>query len=321
MKVSIVIPICNEEDSIEPILNRIFVSVRESDLREVIFIDDGSQDRSLDKIISLSLSDQRIKYLSFSRNFGHQAALRAGISYASGDCIVMLDGDLQQPPELIPQMIEKWEQGYQIVTTVRIDNASVPKLKKWTSRLFYLVMSRLSDTNIVPGSADFRLIDRRIGDLVKSSEEYELFFRGYFNWVGFKRCCLQYESSERCFGATKYSYRKMIAFATTGITSFSVKPLHLSALLGAVIAGSSALYGLYAIIMALFVGRVVPGWASVLVSVLFIGGMQMIVLGILGEYIARMFLQVKSRPAYIVQTTNLINSAYDTAAERNHQSA
>lgn len=318
---SIVIPICNEEDSIEPILNRIFVSVRESDLREVIFIDDGSQDRSLDKIISLSLSDQRIKYLSFSRNFGHQAALRAGISYASGDCIVMLDGDLQQPPELIPQMIEKWEQGYQIVTTVRIDNASVPKLKKWTSRLFYLVMSRLSDTNIVPGSADFRLIDRRIGDLVKSSEEYELFFRGYFNWVGFKRCCLQYESSERCFGATKYSYRKMIAFATTGITSFSVKPLHLSALLGAVIAGSSALYGLYAIIMALFVGRVVPGWASVLVSVLFIGGMQMIVLGILGEYIARMFLQVKSRPAYIVQTTNLINSAYDTAAERNHQSA
>lgn len=304
-KISIVIPCYNEEGNIELLYKKIKESLRGYSM-EFIFVDDNSNDDTLNILEQLSVKDQCVKFLSFSRNFGHQSALRAGLEYSTGDCVISMDGDLQHPPELLQSMIEKWKEGYDIVYTVRKDIENVSGFKKFTASLFYNLINNLSDIEIKQGAADFRLLDKKIVRvLVDDITEYHLFFRGLISWIGYKQTFIEYIPNKRHSGTTKYSLSKMINFAIEGITSFSIRPLKLAILMGVTISFLSAIYGLYAVGMAIFTEETLKGWASVLVSILFIGGINMILIGIVGEYIGKLYIQSKKRPYFLIKKTNL----------------
>ncbi|MCD4725093.1 MAG: glycosyltransferase family 2 protein [Bacteroidales bacterium] len=307
--ISIVVPIMNEEGNISSLIERISMVICNEKKYEIIFVDDGSTDKTLEVIKQFHRSDPRIKYLSFSRNFGHQNALRAGLDFAKGDCIISMDGDLQHPPELIPQMIKKWQEGYDIVYTLRKNNEEISYFKRKTSVLFYYLMNRLSHVEIEQGSADFRLIDRRVVDVIRSFQENPIFYRGMIRWLGFRQYALEYIPEKRVWGKTKYSFLKMFKFAMIGITSFSIRPLHISTILGLIIAVVSILYGIYAIFMKLFTSYTIQGWTSLLIVVAFIGGIQLLMIGILGEYLGKLFIEQKRRPPYIIkESTEKLNS-------------
>jgi dolichol-phosphate mannosyltransferase len=300
MLVSVVIPVYNEEGNIEPLSEALASSLPPSCGRELIFVDDGSRDGSLQILRSLSRRDPTIRYISFSRNFGHQAALRAGIEAATGDCVVMMDGDFQHPPSLVPVMIAEYEKGFDIVTTKR-EQDRVPFMKRTTSRAFYRLVNALSDTKIEPGSADFRLLSRRARDVILSMKEQGLFLRGAIPWTGLPSTEISYVPDSRRSGESKYTVSKMLSLALDGITSFSVKPLRLTSFAGIAISGAGFLYALYALIVRLFTDRTVEGWTSILISVLIIGGIQLLSLGIMGEYLGKLFMEAKGRPRYIVK--------------------
>ena len=300
MKVSIVLPVYNEELVIKQAVERVIATCKELNF-EIIVVDDGSNDQTLNTIKNLREIYSEVKFLSFSRNFGHQNALRAGIEHAIGDCIITMDADLQHPPELILEMIELWQKGNQIVYTVRDDEENGAGFKKLTSALFYSMQNKLSDVKIQKGAADFRLIDRSVADLVKSSSEHDLFLRGFFSWVGFKQHKLTYKPNKRAGGETKYSFKKMFNLALSGITSFSVRPLRLSIVLGLICSLFAFSYLLYVVLVYFFTDQAVSGWASVIASVLLIGGIQLMVLGIIGEYLGKMFIQTKQRPPYLIK--------------------
>lgn len=302
---SLVIPLFNEEENIQPLYDAIDKATKGISI-EIIFVDDGSKDKSLAIIKNLSQKDDRIQYLSFSRNFGHQNALKAGIDYSKGDCVISMDADLQHPPELIPSLIEKWKEGYEVVYTIRKYDRKTAFLKKITARLFYGIIRSLSKTKIEKGTADFRLLDKKIIKEIKALKENYLFLRGMVSWMGFSQSRITYIAPERQAGKTKYSFRKMIKFAFSGITSFSTKPLQLSTFFGFLIAGAAFIYALYAIIASTFTDVVIEkGWTSVIVSVLFIGGIQLIMIGILGEYLGKLFIENKRRPNYIIKEKNI----------------
>ncbi|MFZ2226217.1 MAG: glycosyltransferase family 2 protein [Candidatus Moraniibacteriota bacterium] len=303
-KLSVVVPIFNEEPNILELNGRLTKALATIENYEVIFVDDGSKDKTLSLIKKLSVENEKIKYLSFSRNFGHQNALRAGLAYASGDCVVSMDGDLQHPPELIPKLVEKWQEGFKIVYTVRQDSQKLSFFKKGTAKLFYALMAKLSDVNIPRGAADFRLLDRQIVEIILKIEENTFFLRGLVAWLGFDQFAIEYAPEERFAGKTKYSLKKMISFAITGITSFSVKPLRLATVVGFVIAFLAFLYAIYALYVKIFTDSALSGWTSVLVSVLFLSGIQLITFGIMGEYIGKLFMQAKGRPNYIIKEKN-----------------
>lgn len=303
-KVSVLIPIKNEEGNVSRLVTTL-LAVLENSNYEIIFIDDGSTDNTLHHLKSLHTQNEKIHYLSFSRNFGHQSALRAGYHYASGDCVICMDGDLQHPPQLIPQMVEKWREGYDIVNTIRKDGATTGFIKKLTSSFFYTLMNRLSDIKIEKGSADFRLVDKHIVEVIRNFQESPIFFRGIISWLGFKQYAIEYIPDERTWGKTKYSFTRMLKFAVSGITSFSIKPLRLSAFTGLVVALFAFLYGLYAIYMKIFQNNTIPGWTSTLIVISFIGGIQLIMIGILGEYIGKLFIESKRRPDYIIREKSL----------------
>lgn len=306
MKISVIIPAFNESGNIIPLATRLNEVLREYPNRQILFIDDGSTDGSLQILQQLHQQDNRIEYISFSRNFGHQHALRCGIDHADGNCVISLDGDLQHPPELIPEMIKKWQEGFDIVYTQRIEEQGIKSFKKITSALFYKLMNHLSDVTIEPGTADFRLMDARVASLIRNSHEQNLFIRGFVSWLGFKQYKITYSAALRHSGTTKYSFRKMLSFALNGITSFSIKPLRFSIFAGMFISIMAFVYAMYAIILYLFYPeKAVPGWASVLVSVLFIGGIQLLFLGVLGEYLGKLFMQAKQRPGYIIKETSI----------------
>jgi dolichol-phosphate mannosyltransferase len=227
--------------------------------------------------------------------------LRAGTQYADGDCVISLDGDLQHPPELIPDMVAKWNEGYDIVYTVRKDVKKNSFFKKTTANLFYRIMNAISDINLDRGEADFRLLDRRAAAEMNNLQESSIFFRGMVKWLGFKQTGIEYIPDSRIWGKTKYSQTKMFSFALSGITSFSTKPLRISTLIGLTIAFLSMIYGAYALYIKIFTDKSVEGWASVLFMVTFIGGIQLIMIGILGEYIGRIFVESKRRPNYIIK--------------------
>ena len=305
MKISLVIPAYNEETNLIELYNRLdeLQILKEFDF-EFIFINDGSTDKTLENIKQLKATDNKINFISLSRNFGHQCALKAGIDYATGDIVIMMDADLQHPPELINEMLLKWEEGYDIITTKRIDIITLPAFKKITSKIFYNFLNWISDIKLDPGSADFRLIDKKVVSVIKNNNEGEIFFRGYISWVGFKQFQIQYNSNSRFSGESKYSLRKMMDFAINGITSFSIKPLRIAVVLGLIFSLAAFIYSIYALYMVIFTDKTIQGWASVIVSVLFLGGIQLIVIGILGEYIGKLFLQVKGRPTYIINETS-----------------
>lgn len=306
MKISIIIPAYNESGNIVPLANKLNEVLSDYPNRQILFIDDGSTDNSLEILQKLHQQDNRIGYISFSRNFGHQHALRCGIDHADGDCVISLDGDLQHPPELIPDMIKKWQEGYDIVYTQRIEEQGIGVFKKFTSALFYRLMNYLSDVRIEPGTADFRLLDAQVAHVIRNSHEQGLFVRGFISWMGFKQYKITYRAAPRHSGTSKYSFRKMLSFALNGITSFSIKPLRFSIIAGSIISALAFVYACYAIIVYLFFPeKIVPGWASVLVSVLFIGGIQLLFLGVLGEYLGKLFMQAKQRPGYIIKESSI----------------
>ncbi|MBD2766884.1 glycosyltransferase family 2 protein [Hymenobacter sp. BT664] len=304
MKISVVVPAYNEEENLPEVAARIKENLTGRYERELIFVDDGSRDDTGRVLREMREQDEEIHYVLLSRNFGHQSALRAGLDYASGDCIISLDADLQHPPRLIPELLGHWLAGFDIVYTQRRDDEKLPWLKRRTSAAFYKLMNTLSSVNFEPGTADYRLIDRRVADVVRASPDVELFLRGFIHWVGFRQKRVEYTPEPRFRGTTKYTLGKMVQLALSGITSFSVRPLHFATLAGAIVSVLAFAYALYALYVTFFTTRAVVGWSSVLVSVLFIGGIQLLVLGIMGEYLGRLFMQSKQRPPYLVRETD-----------------
>ncbi|SNB46596.1 glycosyltransferase family 2 protein [Geobacter sp. DSM 9736] len=301
-RISIVVPCHNEESNVGILLSRIMSTMSAIGLEyEVIFVDDGSTDRTLHVLKGLQDAHRNVRVVELSRNFGHQAAICAGLDTAKGDAVIMMDADLQHPPEVIAQLVMKWKEGFEVVYTVRNDPAGTPFLKKITARLFYRLVNLLAKIDIPYNSADFRLLDRKAAYHLLSLPEKTKFLRGLVNWIGFRRCGVTYEASLRNAGSTKYTFLKMLRFAIDGITSFSAFPLQLSTIMGMVVSLFSFAYAAYAIIMKLFSDYTIAGWASVLVSVLFLGGIQLMSLGIIGEYIDRIYTESKSRPMYIVR--------------------
>jgi glycosyltransferase involved in cell wall biosynthesis len=305
MKISVVIPAYNEEANLPILLDQIRSAIP-TGLHEVIVVDDGSTDATLDVVKAASESDRRIKFIGLSRNFGHQTALRAGLRAASGDCVISMDADLQHPPRLLPEMVAKWQEGFKIILTMRKDDENVSRFKRSTSALFYKLMNAVSDVEIDPGSADFRLLDRKVVSVINELSEQDFFLRGLIPWVGFPVTRIFYTPDQRLHGSTKYSLRKMISFALSGVIANSIQPLRLATIFAALVAGVSVLYAVYAFNEFMH-GRVIQGWTSVALVISLIGALQLLVLGVLGEYVGRILRETRNRPQYIISQSNLDN--------------
>ncbi len=308
-KVSIVIPVYNESSNVHPLLGVLDDNLPTEYEFEVVFVDDGSVDGTLEILKQATFREKKIGYLSFSSNFGHQNALKAGLDIAGGDCVITMDGDLQHPPELVPEMLDRWEEGYDVVYTHRRDDKRQVFVKRCTARWFYRAMRSLSGMPIEQGIADFRLLDRRVADVLIAFQEPDLFLRGIVKWMGFRQYAIDYTPGQRFSGQTKYSGRKMLKLALQGITSFSVKPLYVSIILGILFFFLSLAYIPY-ILWCVYHGQVVPGWASIVITIMFFGGLQMLLLGITGIYIGKIFLQTKQRPGYIIKETNMTENKF-----------
>lgn len=303
--ISIVIPAHNEQDNILVICDRIKQVFDSSGYEhEILFVDDGCTDNTLEIIKTLAASRSNIFYIEFSRNFGHQAALKAGLDQAGGDCVISLDADLQHPPELFMEMISKWEEGYEIVYTKRLEDKSLPFRKRQTSKYFYKLINSLSDIELESGTADFRLLDRKVVEAFREFREIDPFIRGLVKWMGFKQYGIEYIPDKRHSGGSKYNTTKMRRLALHGVTSLSIRPLHTAIYLGFTFSTLSLLYIPY-VIHAFLTGKEVTGWASLIMTIVFFGGLQLIIMGIIGIYIGKMFMQSKNRPNYIIRSTNL----------------
>lgn len=272
---------------------------------EIIFVNDGSRDNTQQKLEELSSQYDEVKVIEFSRNFGHQPAVKAGMDNAHGNAVISMDGDLQHPPELIPEMIKKWEEGYDIVFTVRTYPKEISYFKRKTSDLFYKLLSSLSDVNLTKGGgSDFRLMDANAVEVMRNFNEDDLFLRGLTSWMGFKQTGIEFMANERLSGQSSYNLKKMFTFAFTGITAFSVKPLYLAAYLGFLFSALSVIgYGAY-VIHSFIAKTEISGWASLIMTIVFFGGLQLIILGIMGIYLGKIFKQVKDRPNYIIKNKN-----------------
>ncbi|MGI4729203.1 MAG: glycosyltransferase family 2 protein [Janthinobacterium lividum] len=310
--VSIVVPSFNEEGNVETLASRLIGIFKNLPYNyEVIFVDDGSSDHTLEKLKTLSDLGDNFFYLELSRNFGHQNALKAGYDHASGDCVICMDSDLQHPPELIPQFLEKWEEGYDVVYTTREYADESSFFKRKTSDIYYRILNSLSDTKLEKGTADFRLIDRKVVNVLAQMPENGLFMRGLIRWLGFRQFAINYMCDPRFSGSSKYTFKRMVNFAIEGVTAFSVRPLNIAIGIGLFFAVSAILYIPY-ILISYFSGHVVSGWASLLATIVFFGGMQLMVLGIIGLYLGKLFMQAKQRPNYIVRSSNLVKINHDS---------
>ena len=298
---SIIAPIFNEIDNIPELYKRINeVMDSTNDPWELVMVDDGSTDGSTDAIRQLGIDDQRLRPVIFARNFGHQIAVTAGLDYARGDAVVIIDADLQDPPEVILDMIAKWREGYEVVYAVRSEREGETWFKEFTASLFYRLIYRITDVDIPLDTGDFRLLDRKVVDVMGQMRERHRFLRGMSVWVGFKQTGVEYKRAARLAGETKYPLNKMLKFATDAITSFSYFPLQMAMYLGFISAGISILVIPVVIAMRLAGSQAFFGQASTLIAVLFLGGVQLISLGILGEYVGRLYDEAKGRPLYIV---------------------
>ncbi len=301
-----VIPVFNEESNLPVLYERLVNSVTAiSNDYELIFVNDGSKDNSLNIIKELSLKNAQVKYIDFSKNFGHQLAVFAGLENAKGDTIVIIDADLQDPPELIKELYSKMKEGYDVVYAQREQRVGESWHKLMTAKLFYRFINRLSEVSIPLDTGDFRIISKKINDIIVSMPERNKFLRGQIAWAGFNQTFVSYNREERYAGKTNYSYSKMFSFAFDGITAFSNLPLRLATYLGFAVSLISFFFILYTLYQKYFKHDVVQGWSSLMVSILFIGGVQLICLGIIGEYLGRIMDNVKQRPLYIVRESNL----------------
>lgn len=301
IRYSIIVPLYNEELVIEETYKRLTeVMARTGEAYELVFVNDGSRDKTEQLAKRIIEKDKRVCLINFSRNFGHQTAISAGMDNARGQAVVVIDADLQDPPEVILQMIEKWKEGYDVVYGKRLARKGETVFKKVTAKVFYRFLSSLTNIDIPTDTGDFRLIDRKVCDAMKTIKEKNRYIRGLVSWVGFKQTSVEYVREERFAGETKYPLKKMLKFASDAVTSFSDKPLRIAAYLGNTISIVSFLYLLYVVIRKLTVGDFGEGWASIVAISLFFNGVVLVVLGIIGEYIGRIYDECKNRPLYII---------------------
>ena len=295
--ISIIVPVFNETENVSPLIQDIKLYCKAE--HEIIFIDDGSSDSTFQTIQSIAATDKSIKCISLSRNFGHQNALMAGLQHATGSIIITMDGDGQHPPSLIPLLIENIDKGFDVVHTRRNKTANAGLLKKMFASLFYTFINSISDTRIEPNQADFKAFSVKVLNSILQFSERELFLRGIFSWIGFKSTTIEFDAPARMHGKTKYSFGKMLKLALKGTTSFSFKPLRVALFIGSIISLLAFAFGIFALI-EYFNGNTVPGWASLIIAVMFLGGTQLLAIGLLGEYIAGLFTESKKRPLYLI---------------------
>lgn len=309
MALSIIIPIYNEEKNISLLYSRLTKILQDCAIEyELFFINDGSKDNSIYLIKELAQIDYKVKYIDFSRNFGHQIAVTAGLHHATGSAAVIIDADLQDPPELIPDLFKKYNEGYSVVYAKRKSRNGESFLKKFTAKVFYRLLSSITNINIPLDTGDFRIIDRKVIDILKQMPEQNKFLRGQIAWVGFRQTFIEYERHERFAGKTGYTYKKMLRFALDGITSFSDLPLKLASLTGFGVSLISFLLMLYTLYSKYITKDYVPGWPSLMISILFLGGIQLIGIGIIGEYISRIGNNTRNRPLYVINDSNILDN-------------
>jgi dolichol-phosphate mannosyltransferase len=298
--ISVVLPIYNEDENIDVVAEAVSAQLqRLGRPYELVFVDDGSSDGSFERLRELAQLDPRIKAVRLSRNFGHQIAISAGLEYASGDAVIVMDADLQHPPELIPDLVAEWDKGYDVVYTVREGRDHAGWLKRASAAAFYWLMNRMCDIDIASNTPDFRLMNRRVVDTLLRFPERNRFFRGLVRWVGFKQTSIRFTARPRSHGRTKYPFARMLRFSVDGITAFSIVPLRLASYLGVFVALSGIPYASWAVYKRLFTDEAVHGWASLVVALLVIGGLLLVCIGIIGEYLGRIYEEVKGRPLYI----------------------
>ncbi len=301
---SIVVPLFNEADNVDELLRRIGNVVR--DLRvppaayELILVDDGSRDATLEKLLDTAHADPHVRVISLSRNFGHQIAATAGLDAARGDAVVLMDGDLQDPPELVEEFLEQFRAGYDVVYATRRRRAGESRFKLFTAALFYRIIRRLTNVSIPVDTGDFRLMSRRVVAALRSSRERHRFIRGLVSWVGYRQTGIEYDRAERFSGASKYPVSKMLKFAIDGITAFSEIPLRLATWFGFFVSVIGFLVAAFEVGLRVFTGYNLPGYTSTIFAILFLGGVQLITIGILGEYVGRVYDEIKGRPLYLV---------------------
>jgi polyisoprenyl-phosphate glycosyltransferase len=304
-KIAIVIPSYNEEGNIEVLVKALHDVLQKLPYDyDLIFVDDGSSDLTLQTLRNLSENDKNLFYIELSRNFGHQNALKAGVDSANANAVITMDGDMQHPPDLIPLLLQKWEEGYDVVYTRREDDKKLSYFKKKTSKSFYNIMNYLSEVKFEPGTADFRLMDEKVVQVFSDFSENELFIRGLVSWLGFKQFAIDYKPADRFSGKSKYTVKRMMRFAIQGITSFSTRPLHIAIFLGIGLSLFAFIFYISYVLYSIYFGHVISGWASVITTIVFFGGLNLLVLGIIGMYIGKLFIQSKQRPNYLIRSTN-----------------
>jgi polyisoprenyl-phosphate glycosyltransferase len=307
---SVIIPIFNEEDNISRLVSRLKKVIQDlGTTYELIFVNDGSRDNSIHIIKELAKEDPTVRYIDFSRNFGHQIAVTAGLDAAKGNAAVIIDADLQDPPELIIDLYRKYQEGYNVVYAKRKRRKGESFFKRFTARLFYRLLSRITSINIPLDTGDFRIVDRKIIDVLREMPEQQKFLRGQIAWIGFRQTFVEYDRDERSAGKTGYTLKKMFRLAIDGITSFSNFPLKFATFTGFIVSGLSFLMILYALYSRFIIKEYQPGWTSLMLVVLFLGGIQLISIGIIGEYISRLSTNVRKRPLYIVNESNIAREA------------
>ncbi|MDQ1729761.1 MAG: polyisoprenyl-phosphate glycosyltransferase [Pyrinomonadaceae bacterium] len=302
MLLSIVVPCYNEAAVVTEFHRRIVAvcaGIADSEF-ELIYTDDGSVDETPVILRQLQASDERVRVVALSRNFGHQVAVSAGLEHAAGDVAVIIDADLQDPPEVIPELLARWRDGYQVVYGMRTERRGETVFKLWTAKLFYRIINRLSKVKLPLDVGDFRLLDRKVIDVLLAMPERDRFLRGMVSWIGFRQVAVMYKRAERSAGASKYPLWKMLRFAADGVLSFSLTPLRLALWVGFLSIALAFAGIVYALIIRLYTNDWVRGWTSIFTAVLFIGGAQLVTLGIIGEYIGRIYAEVKRRPLYVV---------------------
>jgi glycosyltransferase involved in cell wall biosynthesis len=313
---SVVVPMYNEEEVIETTYRRLLGVLDSIDeTYEIVFVNDGSRDRTADIVRKICSADSRVKMVDFSRNFGHQIAVTAGMDYTQGRAVVLIDADLQDPPEVIPQMIAKWREGNDVVYGKRIARRGETWFKKLTATFFYRLLRSLTSVNIPVDTGDFRLMDRKVCDTLCAMKEQSRYIRGMVSWAGFRQTSVDYVREERYAGETKYPLRKMIRLSMDAITSFSTKPLKIAGILGFLMSAAGFVYLLVVLYLRLFTDATTPGWSSLIVISLLFHGITLSLLGVLGEYIGRIYEEAKSRPLYVVSDAVNFEKAPDRKAE------
>ncbi len=312
-KVDLIVPCYNESQVVNMFFDeakKVIDRLKDYEFN-FIFVDDGSSDNTLDLLKELAQKNDCVKYISFSRNFGKESGMYAGLKNSTGDYVVILDADLQHPPALIPQMLEAMEEGYDCCATNRATRKGDPALRTMFTRCFYRFVNKISEVDMPDGAGDFRMMNRAMVNAVIAMSEVQRFSKGIFSWVGFKTKWIDFENVERAAGVTKWSFWKLFGYAIDGITAFSTFPLRIASYLGTIISASSFIYLFYIIIKTIVIGKDVPGYASTITLILFIGGIIILSCGILGEYVAKIYMEVKNRPVYIINKTNIDDPKQD----------